>query len=93
MQRHVVHGHPGSRCSEAVLPEPSEENLAELSETIKKGKFDIGLAVDGDADRFGVVDSDGTYINPNQVLALVLDYLCRARGWKGGAARSIATSH
>jgi phosphoglucomutase len=88
----VVHGHRdplfGGRS-----PEPSEENLAELSEMTRKGRFDIGLAVDGDADRFGVVDSDGTYINPNQVLALALDYLCRTRGWRGGAARSIATSH
>lgn len=74
-------------------PDPSEANLAELSSLVKKGRFDIGLAVDGDADRFGVLDADGTYINPNQVLALVLDYLCRTRGWKGGAARSIATSH
>ena len=74
-------------------PEPSEENLAELSGIVKKGRFDIGLAVDGDADRFGILDTDGVYINPNQVLALVLDYLCRTRGWKGGAARSIATSH
>ena len=60
---------------------------------MKKGRFDIGLGIDGDADRFGVMDADGTYVNPNQVLALVLDYLCRTRGWKGGAARSIATSH
>jgi alpha-D-glucose phosphate-specific phosphoglucomutase len=74
-------------------PEPSEENLAELSAIMKKGKFDVGLAVDGDADRFGILDTDGTYINPNQVLALVLDFICRTRGWKGGAARSIATSH
>jgi phosphoglucomutase len=88
----VVHGHRdplfGGRS-----PEPSEENLADLSTVMKKGRFDIGLGVDGDADRFGVMDADGTYINPNQVLALVLDYLCRTRGWKGGAARSIATSH
>lgn len=74
-------------------PEPSEANLAELAIVMKKGRFDVGLAVDGDADRFGVLDADGTYVNPNQVLALVLDYLCRTRGWKGGAARSIATSH
>src|SRR5512143_1278601 len=88
----VVHGHRdplfGGRS-----PEPSEENLADLSEMIRKGRFDIGLAVDGDADRFGIIDQDGTYINPNQVLALVLDYLCRTRGLKGGAARSIATTH
>ncbi len=74
-------------------PDPSEENLSELSALVKKGKYDLGLAVDGDADRFGIVDSDGTYINPNQTLALVLDYLCRSRGWKGGAARSIVTTH
>jgi alpha-D-glucose phosphate-specific phosphoglucomutase len=88
----VVHGQRDALFG-GRSPEPSEENLAELSGVMKKGRFDIGLAVDGDADRFGVMDPDGTYINPNQVLALVLDYLCRTRGWKGGAARSIATSH
>lgn len=88
----VVHGHRDALFG-GSSPEPSEENLGELAEMMKKGRFDIGLAVDGDADRFGVVDTDGTYINPNQVLALVLDFLCHTRGWKGGAARSIATSH
>ncbi|MDA8098291.1 MAG: phosphoglucomutase/phosphomannomutase family protein [Nitrospiraceae bacterium] len=88
----VVHGNRDALFG-GHAPEPSEENLEELSAVMKKGKFDAGLSVDGDADRFGVLDADGTYINPNQVLALVLDYLCRTRGWKGGAARSIATSH
>jgi len=88
----VIHGKRDTMFG-GHSPEPSEENLAELSALMKKGKFDIGLAVDGDADRFGIMDVDGTYINPNQVLALVLDFLCRTRGWKGGAARSIATSH
>jgi phosphomannomutase len=88
----AVHGHRDALFG-GHAPEPSEENLAELSTVLKKNRFDLGLAVDGDADRFGVMDHDGTYINPNQVLALVLDYLCRTRGWKGGAARSIATSH
>lgn len=88
----VLHGHRDALFG-GHAPEPSEANLAELSSVIKKGRFDIGLAVDGDSDRFGVLDVDGTYVNPNQVLALVLDYLCRTRGWKGGAARSIATSH
>ncbi len=88
----AVHGHRDALFG-GHAPDPSGENLAELSAILRKGRLDLGLAVDGDADRFGVVDSDGTYINPNQVLALVLDYLCRTRGWKGGAARSIATSH
>jgi phosphoglucomutase len=87
-----IHGHRDALFG-GHSPEPSEENLSELSGIMKKGKFDIGLSVDGDADRFGILDADGTYINPNQVLALVLDFLCKTRGWKGGAARSIATSH
>jgi len=88
----VIHGQRDALFG-GHSPEPSEKNLAELSGIVKKGKFDIGLSVDGDADRFGVLDVDGSYINPNQVLALILDFLCRTRGWKGGAARSIATSH
>jgi len=88
----VIHGNRDALFG-GHAPEPSEANLAELAGVMKKGKFDVGLAVDGDADRFGVLDVDGTFINPNQVLALVLDFLCRTRGWKGGAARSIATSH
>ncbi len=88
----IIHGNRDALFG-GNSPEPSEANLAELSRVMQQGKFDIGLAVDGDADRFGVLDVDGSYINPNQVLALVLDYLCRTREWKGGAARSIATSH
>ena len=88
----VLHGNRDTMFG-GHAPDPSEENLSELSALMKKNKFEIGLAVDGDADRFGVLDVDGSYINPNQILALVLDYLCRTRGWKGGAARSIATSH
>ena len=88
----VLHGHRDAFFG-GRSPEPSEENLADLSAIMKKGKYDVGLAVDGDADRFGIIDADGTYINPNQVLALLLDSLCRSRGWKGGAARSIATTH
>ena len=53
----------------------------------------LGLATDGDADRFGIVDEDGTYIEPNYVIALLLDYLVRMRGMTGGVARSVATSH
>jgi phosphoglucomutase len=53
----------------------------------------LGIATDGDADRFGIVDSDGTYIEPNYIIALLLDYLIRFRKMTGGVARSVATSH
>ena len=53
----------------------------------------LGLATDGDADRFGVIDANGTFITPNQLIALLFDYLVESRNWSGGAARSVATSH
>jgi phosphoglucomutase len=74
-------------------PDVSEENLAPLRDTVKKTNAHIGLASDGDADRFGVIDADGKWISPNHILALVYDYLVESRGWNLPAARSVATSH
>ncbi|MBI1979815.1 MAG: phosphoglucomutase/phosphomannomutase family protein [Elusimicrobia bacterium] len=74
-------------------PDPSRENLSELMETMKRQKSDIGLATDGDSDRFGIIDSDGSFLTPNEILPLVLDHLIRTRNWKGVVARSVMTSH
>lgn len=75
-------------------PEPAEENIHVLIDRLKNdGSISIGLATDGDADRFGIVDKGGKYIEPNSIIALLLDYLIRTRGWKGGVARSVATTH
>ena len=76
-----------------VGPEPSEKNLAELSELVKKERFSVGLSTDGDADRFGIVDADGTWIQPNFILALLADYLIEVRKIPGGIGRSVATTH
>jgi len=73
-------------------PDVSQENLAPLRNVILSCKTTAGLATDGDADRFGIVDSDGAWIQPNLILALVYDYLVESRGWKMPAARSVATS-
>jgi phosphoglucomutase len=73
-------------------PDVSEENLAPLSKVVADSKATAGLATDGDADRFGIVDRDGTWIQPNLILALVYDYLVETRQWKMPAARSVATT-
>jgi alpha-D-glucose phosphate-specific phosphoglucomutase len=73
-------------------PDVSEENLAPLRRTVTDSGATAGLATDGDADRFGVIDRDGTWVSPNHILALVYDYLVESRGWKMPAARSVATS-
>src|SRR5260221_5435081 len=73
-------------------PDVDEKNLASLGKALKENGARVGLATDGDADRFGIVDGDGTWIQPNLILALVYDYLVETRGWKMAAARSGATT-
>ncbi|MDR1941846.1 MAG: phosphoglucomutase/phosphomannomutase family protein, partial [Endomicrobium sp.] len=74
-------------------PEPNESNLGELFALVKKESYKLGIATDGDADRFGIIDSNGTFITPNQVIPVLLYHLNKTRGWKGIAARSVMTSH
>jgi phosphoglucomutase len=74
-------------------PDPSEKNLSQLSQTVKDEGCAVGLATDGDADRFGIVDADGTWVNPNYVLGLLADYLLADRKIPGGLGRSVATTH
>src|SRR6202140_2719715 len=74
-------------------PDVSEENLRPLRKAVLAKKAAVGLAADGDADRFGILDSDGTGMQPNHILGLLYDYLVETRGWKMPAARSVATSH
>ncbi|HXT11002.1 MAG TPA: phosphoglucomutase/phosphomannomutase family protein [Candidatus Angelobacter sp.] len=74
-------------------PEPNAEGMAEVSKFVRSGKAQIGLGLDGDADRFGIVDKDGTWLTPNQVLALALYHLKKNRGWTGAVVRTIPTSH
>lgn len=74
-------------------PEPGEDHLDELRTAVTEKGLTLGLATDGDGDRFGVIDSDGSFITPNQLIALLTDYLAEDRGWTLGVARSVATSH
>jgi phosphomannomutase len=74
-------------------PDVSQQNLRSLREVVLSRKATVGLATDGDAGRFGIVDANGTWMQPNHILALLYDYLVETRGWKMPAARSVATSH
>jgi alpha-D-glucose phosphate-specific phosphoglucomutase len=77
-----------------VRPDPSGEAIEPFARLVGSEPFSLGLATDPDADRFGVVDADGTIFYPNEILALLLDYLAESRGWRGGAiCRSVATTH
>jgi phosphoglucomutase len=86
------------RCDRDVLfegsgPDPSEEHLEPLRKMVREKKALAGLATDGDADRFGILDRDGSFVSPNHILALLFDYLIESRGWQLGASRSVATTN
>jgi phosphoglucomutase len=74
-------------------PEPDEANLAALRHAVIHDGLALGLGTDGDADRFGILDADGEYFYPNEIIALLLDYLVETRGWTGAVARTVATTH
>jgi len=70
-------------------PEPVEENLKELKARVKKEKFDLGIALDGDADRIAAVAPGGVFIHPQKILGLLALHLNQDRHWSGGLVKTI----
>ncbi|MBI4707915.1 MAG: phosphoglucomutase/phosphomannomutase family protein [Candidatus Omnitrophica bacterium] len=70
-------------------PEPVEDNLSVLKERVKKEKFDLGIALDGDADRIAAVAPGGVFIHPQKILGLLALHLNQDRGWSGGIVKTI----
>jgi len=75
------------------MPEPTDLMLGDLKEAVASHKAILGLALDGDADRFGVVDDQGRYWPPNRILYLLLQHILRTRSIRGPVARTLATTH
>ncbi len=78
---------PGIRA-----PEPIDSNLSKLKKVVKESGADIGIAYDGDADRVGLVDEKGRFVNQLQVFGLLAYYLLDVRGWRGAMVKSISTT-
>ncbi len=75
-----------------IHPEPIGKHLGLLMSEIQSGHWDIGLATDGDADRIGAVDSNGIFVDPHRIFALVLHYLLEKRGLRGKVIRTVSTT-
>lgn len=75
------------------MPEPKGEQLVELVESVKNDKADLGLATDGDSDRFGIVDEQGNVLTPNTVLLVLARHLIKNKGKSGAIVRTVATTH
>lgn len=75
------------------MPAPSADRLGLLRHTVLDKEYDLGLAMDGDADRLGVIDDKGNYLHPNDILVLLYYYLVKYKGWHGPVVRNLATTH
>lgn len=73
------------------MPDPKPKYLKELIEKVKSTPNSIGLANDGDADRFGVINERGEYVSPNIIIAMLLKYLI-SKGFKGSVVKTVGSS-
>jgi alpha-D-glucose phosphate-specific phosphoglucomutase len=70
-------------------PEPLPQYLGGLIAKMKKEKIDLGLVLDGDADRIAAVLPGGEFLSPQKILALLALHLHKNRGIKGGVVKTI----
>ena len=73
-------------------PEPIARNLGALAGAISTGMGDLGLALDGDADRIGAMDGRSNFVDPHKIMALALRYLVEKRNWRGPVVRTVSTT-
>ena len=73
-------------------PEPIAGNLSTLIDTSKRGECDVGLALDGDADRVGVVDEHGRFITTLEVFSILAQYLLEQKGERGALVKGVTSS-
>jgi len=75
-----------------VNPEPIEPHIEALRLAVVAGGYDAGLACDGDADRIGAIDRDGTFITPHQIFSILLWHLAGTRKIPGGVVKTFSTT-
>jgi len=85
MQRDVLFG--------GGIPEPKGKQLSGLVQAVQRDKADLGVATDGDSDRFGIVDDQGNILSPNAILLVLTRHLIEHKGKTGAIARTVATTH
>jgi phosphomannomutase len=73
-------------------PEPIHKNLREFSELIRREGIDSGLAVDGDADRIGLYNGRGEFIDSHHIILLLIHYLCKYKGMRGKVCTAFSTT-
>lgn len=87
----TIHAYPDPLFG-GHAPEPILAHLGELAQTLRRRRWDIGLATDGDADRIGALAPNGMFLNPGQILCVLLDHLMTSRKWSGAVVKTISNT-
>ena len=74
------------------MPEPKPQYLQELIDFIKSHKNYVGFANDGDSDRFGVINENGAYVTPNEIIAILLMHLKKNKNYTGCLVKTVGAS-
>ena len=90
--RVVELGHELNPGMRGQAPEPIEKNLDGLLKAVVDRNCAAGLATDGDADRIGLVDEEGTFVDSHSILALLVKYLHTEKGLKGDVVKTFSTT-
>lgn len=88
-----IHGERNPAFPGIRAPEPIESNLGAFMQLMSTKKYDIGIANDGDADRVGLVDEAGRYVDQLRAFALLVNYLLGERGLRGPIVKSVTTTN
>ncbi len=75
-----------------ISPEPTPQNLGALAEAVVEHGAAVGIALDGDADRVGAMDSEGRFVDSHRIFAVLLMHLVERRGWSGGVVKTVSTT-
>ena len=86
-----IHGIRDPRFGD-IHPEPIEPHIRPLGDTVVAGKYDAGFAADGDGDRLGAVDRDGTFVNPHQIFSMLVWHLAGMRNLPGEIAKTFSVT-
>ncbi len=88
----LIHGNKDAYFG-GNMPAPTRYSLDDLIDKVVDEKYDLGIAIDGDGDRLGIIDANGRYIDANEILCMLYFYLHEYKGWRGPVVRNLATTH
>lgn len=74
------------------MPEPKPKFMGDLIEMVKKTPNSVGFANDGDGDRFGVINENGEYVTPNEIIAILLLHLKKHKNMDGCIVKTVGAS-